>query len=236
MSLSRSQPVAKHMGLSLSLPFNLPCLCLVTDRTIGEPGTLVDRIAQAVAGGVDMVQLREKDLLGGEMLKLATSIQEAIAGKAILIVNERVSVALAAGADGVQLGEDALPVSAARRLVGPQALIGRSVHSADGAGEAVAQGADFLVAGTMYATRSHPGINPVGPSLIRSIAQQQVRASNPLPIIGIGGITVNNLGEVIRAGASGVAVISSILASSDPKLEARALKNAMLDAWQDLRC
>ena len=194
---------------------------------------MVDRIAQAVAGGVDMVQLREKDLPGGEMLSLATAIQKAAAGKAVLIVNERVDVALAAGADGVQLAEDALPIAQVRRLVGPQALIGRSVHSVEGAGVAVAEGADFLVAGTIYATRSHPKANPVGPKLIRSITQQQAGTSKPLPVIGIGGITVDNLDEVIRAGASGVAVITSILASLDPNGEARKLKNAMLDVWQD---
>ena len=193
---------------------------------------MVDRIAQAVAGGVDMVQLREKDLPGGEMLSLAIAIQKAAAGNAVLIVNERVDVALAAGADGVQLAEDALPIAQVRRLVGPQALIGRSVHSVEGAGVAVAEGADFLVAGTIYATRSHPKANPIGPKLIRSITQQQGGASKPLPVIGIGGITVDNLDEVIRAGASGVAVITSILASLDPKGEARKLKNAMLDVWQ----
>lgn len=194
---------------------------------------MADRVSLAVAGGVDMVQLREKDLPAGELLKLATAIQKAIAGRAVLIVNERVDVALAAEADGVQLGEDALPIHPVRQLVGSQTLIGRSVHSADGAEKAIAEGADFLVAGTMYATRSHPGIEPVGPSLIFSIAQQQAVAANPSPIIGIGGITAGNLGEVIRAGASGVAVITSILASADPEEEARKLKNAMLDVWQD---
>ena len=194
---------------------------------------MVDRIALAVAGGVDMVQLREKDLSGGALLNLANAIQNAVAGKAILVVNERVDVALAAGAYGVQLGEDALPIAPVRRLIGAQALIGRSVHSVEGAGKAVAEGADFLVAGTIYATRSHPKANPVGPKLIQNIAQQQAETSNPLPVIGIGGISVDNLDEVIRAGASGVAVITSILASPDPKEEARKLKNAMLDVWRD---
>ncbi len=94
-----------------------PCLCLVTDRTVvkGDRGNLVERVAQAVRGGVDLVQLREKDLPGGELLELASSLLEAIGGRAKLIVNERADVALAVGAQGVQLGEDALPVSAARK-------------------------------------------------------------------------------------------------------------------------
>lgn len=215
------------MGLTL------PCLCLVTDRSIGEPDSLVDRIAQAVDGGVDMVQIREKDLPGGELLKLVNHIQKVLAGKAILIVNERVDVAVAAGADGVQLGEDALPIAATRKMVGPQSLIGRSVHSINGAEDAVIQGADFLLAGTMYATRSHAGVNPAGPRLIESIVRQQTRDSKLLPVIGIGGITAANLGDVIQAGASGVAVITSILASADPRVDASKLKNAMLDAWRD---
>ena len=163
---------------------------------------------------------------------LAIAVQKAVAGNAIVIVNERVDVALAAGADGVQLGEDALPIAPVRRLVGSRALIGRSVHSAEGAGKAVAEGADFLVAGTMYSTRSHPGVNPVGPILIQSIAKQQAESLISIPVIGIGGITADNLVEVVSAGASGVAVISSILASPDPREEARKLKNAMLEVWQ----
>lgn len=227
-SLSQSRLAVSFMGLS----FPLPCLCLVTDRSVGDPGTLVQRVSLAVSGGVDIVQLREKDLPGGELLGLANAIQQAIAVNAIMLINERVDVALAAGADGVQLREDGLPIAPVRRMLGSQSLIGRSVHSADGAAKAGAEGADFLVAGTMYATRSHPGVQPIGPSLIRDIVQQQAGTPNPLPVIGIGGITEDNLGEVVRAGASGVAVITSILASSDPKGEARKLKNAMLKVWQ----
>jgi thiamine-phosphate diphosphorylase len=180
-----------------------------------------------------MVQLREKDLPGGLLLKSAIDIREAIAGRALLIVNERVDVALAARSHGVQLGEEALPIGSVRQFAGSHVLIGRSVHSIESARQAVADGADFLVAGTMYATRSHPGAEPIGPSLVRNIARLQAGTSNPLPVIGIGGITVENVGEVMGAGASGVAVITSILASADPKAEATRLKNAMLGAWPD---
>jgi thiamine-phosphate diphosphorylase len=206
-----------------------PCLCLVTDRKVGDEAALVDRVAEAVAGGVDMVQLREKDLHGGLLLELAASLKRRIGDRALFIVNERADVAMAAGADGVQLGEQALPVAAVRSLVGPEALIGRSVHSEDGAEEAAADGADFLVVGTMYATRSHPGIVPAGPALLRRIARRC-----RLPLIGIGGISPDNVGEVLRAGALGVAVITSVLGASHPGEEARRLKQAMLDAWMDL--
>lgn len=204
-----------------ALPY--PCLCLVTDRRVARDNDdLAARVAAAVAGGVDLVQLREKDLPGGQLLKLATTLEERISGRAWLIINERVDVAAALPAAGVQLGEDALPVAAARWLLGPDALLGRSVHSLAGANVAVVDGADFLIAGTMYASRSHPGEPPAGPELIRQIA-----ADIDTPILGIGGITPDNVGAVMQAGASGVAVITNILAATDPEQAAARLKAAM---------
>ncbi|MCH7737793.1 MAG: thiamine phosphate synthase [Chloroflexi bacterium] len=190
-------------------------------------GDLVERVTQAVLGGVDLVQLREKDLPGGELLELAQSLLEAIGGRAKLIINERADVALAAGAQGVQLGEDGLPVSAARQTVGSEALIGRSVHSVPAAVQAEAMGADFLVVGAMFASRSHPGVVPAGPGLVR-----QISGDCRLPLIGIGGITPENAPDVIEAGASGVAVITNILAAQDPKAAAAKLKEAICEAWR----
>ena len=210
-------------------PLPKPCLCLVTDRSVGDPKTLVSRVAQAVEGGVDLVQLREKDLPGGVLLELAQEIKQAIGDRAALVVNERIDVALAAGGLGVQLGEEALPVQTARRILGPEFLIGRSVHSVDGAIVAEGQGADFLVVGTMYASNSHPGAEPAGPTLV-----QHITRSCTLPVIGIGGITTGNLDAVLSAGACGVAAITSILASPDPRGAAKALKQALDQAWAGL--
>ena len=117
-------------------------------------------------------------------------------------------------------------MAVAREIAGQDFLIGRSVHSEGGAAQAVAQGADFLVVGTMYTTRSHPGGAPVGPGLVRRIA-----ANCRTPLIGIGGINESNASQVLMAGASGIAVITSILASPDPKQAAQTLKRAMLDSW-----
>ncbi|MCH7714383.1 MAG: thiamine phosphate synthase [Chloroflexi bacterium] len=202
-----------------------PCLCLVTDRSLVGSVSLIPLVVQAVEGGVDMVQLREKDLPSGQLLKLAQSLKDAIQDKALLIINERVDITMVIGASGVQLGEDGLPVEPARRLLGPEYLIGRSVHTVAGAVLAQTQGAGFLVAGTMYATRSHPGSAPAGPGLVEEMAEKC-----RLPIIGIGGITPDNLGPVIQAGACGVAVITSILASDQPRRAAEELKQALLEA------
>ena len=174
------------------------------------------------------MQLREKDLPGGELLELAWSLLEAIGGRAKLIVNERADVALAVGARGVQLGEDALPVSAARKTVGSGALIGRSVHSTLAASQAEADGADFLVVGAMFASHSHPGEEPAGPDLMRRVSR-----TCRLPLIGIGGITPENAPQLIEAGASGVAVITNILAASDPEAAAAELKEAIREAWRN---
>lgn len=212
--------------MAVSLP--RPLLCLVTDRTLGDETTMVGRITAAVAGGVDMVQLREKDLPGGLLLELAQEIRRAAGDRPLLMINERADVALAVGAAGVQLGEEGLPVSTARAILGPQRLVGRSVHSVEGAVEAAGQGTDLLVVGTMFSTRSHPGAAPIGPVLIRQIS----RRCN-VPMIGIGGITTGNLGEVLKAGACGIAVISSILGAEDPEEAARELKQAMLAEWSE---
>ena len=212
--------------MAISLP--QPLLCLVTDRTLGEEATMVDRIAAAVAGGVDMVQLREKDLPGGRLLELAREIVSSVENRPLLMVNDRADVALAAGAAGVQLGEEGLPVSTAREILGPHRLVGRSVHSVEGAVEAASQGADMLIVGTMFQTRSHPGAAAVGPVLLSQISQRC-----NVPMIGIGGINTTNLGEVLSAGACGVAVISSILTATDPEEAARELKQAMLAEWTE---
>ena len=212
--------------MDMAAELNLPCLCLVADCSVVDPDYLPARVAAAVDGGVTLVQLRAKEMPGGRLLALANELMQAIGGRAVLLVNERVDVAAAARAGGVQLGEEALPVSAATALLAPGSLVGRSVHSVQGAGSAVDDGADFLLVGTMFATASHPGAEPAGPALLREIAGRC-----ELPLIGIGGITPGNVAEVMEAGASGVAVIRSVLAAADPRAAANELAAAMRDAW-----
>lgn len=204
----------------------LPCLCLVTDRHLCGEASLVERVALAVQGGVNMVQLREKDLPGGRLLALAKELKQAVGQQALLVVNERVDVALAAGAHGVQLGEEALPITEARRLVGREALIGRSVHSTEGALRAQNQGADFLVLGTIFPSRSHPGEKAAGVGLVAQVVER-----GKLPVLAIGGVNQQNAPQVMAAGASGVAVVGAILGSNDPRRAAQELWATIARYW-----
>ncbi|MDE2788573.1 MAG: thiamine phosphate synthase [Chloroflexota bacterium] len=203
-----------------------PALCLVTDRRVCPPDELPDRVSAAVAGGVDIVQLRDKDEAGGALLEQANALLEITSGSAIILINERADVAAACRAGGVQLGEAAMPTAAVRPLLPDGSIIGRSVHSVDGAIRAQASGADFLLVGTMFATRSHPGEEPSGPGLLERIRAAGASA----PLLAIGGITADNVAQVMQAGADGAAVITAILASPDPEMAASQIKSAMLDA------
>ena len=199
-----------------------PCLMVVTDRVLcGGVDALVAAVEAAVSGGADAVQLREKDLADGELLALARRLREVTRG-ALLVVNGPLEVAVAVEADGVHLPEDAPMLPRPRRGF----LVGRSVHSAEAARRAEAAGVDYLVAGPVYETRSHPGVAPAGPALIEETARA-VR----VPVLAIGGVTPERVEEVVLAGASGVAVISAVLGAPDQRAAAEALRTALDEAW-----
>ena len=204
------------------LPF--PALCLVTDRgqTGGRP--LDEVVALALHGGVNMVQLREKDLPSGKLTETALALRLLTKGRALLFINDRVDVAIASGADGVQLGEEAMTVSAARKA-GAGLLVSRSVHDVEGAARAQKDGADLLVAGTIFPSGSHPGACPAGVELL-----ERLRAEVSVPYIAIGGVNERNAPHAIAAGAAGVAVIGAITRSDDPKRAARGLMSSIADA------
>ena len=202
-----------------------PIVALVTDRNLaGGPDALVDAVARAVDNGVNLVQMREKDLPDAVQLALAQRLREVTNGKALLFVNDSVSIAEASGADGVQLTENSRSIASARARAARPLLIGRSVHGVDAAREAAAQGADLLVVGTVYDSPTHPGQPPAGVGLVGWCAQSGV------PVLGIGGITAENAVAVVHAGASGVAVISAILGSANPADAAARLVAAISDA------
>ncbi len=207
-----------------------PSLMLVSDRSLcaGVDG-LVAAVEAAVTGGVDAVQLREKDMPSEELLPLARRLRQATLGRAeptggqaLLLVNGPLAVALAADADGVHLPEDASPVERPRRSF----LIGRAVHSLAAARRAEAEGVDYLIAGPVYETRSHPGREPAGLALI-----EEVTRSVRTPTLAIGGVTAGRVEDLVRAGASGVAVISAILAQPDERAAAEGLRRALDVAW-----
>ncbi|MHB1006532.1 MAG: thiamine phosphate synthase [Chloroflexota bacterium] len=205
----------------------LPALCLVSDCQLAGGDRLLDVVAAAVAGGLTMLQLREKDLSAGELYALGLRVRPMLGRRCALVVNDRLDVALALGADGVQLGAGGLPVAAARRLAGAHLLIGRSVHAVAEAVAAERDGADFLLLGTIYPSRSHPGEPGAGPGLVA-----RVRAAVALPLVAIGGIAAGNVAEVMAAGADGVAVISAIMGARDPSAAAAALAAGAQAAWR----
>jgi len=200
----------------------VPCLALVTDRHLCQALSLEEAVAQAVEGGANLVQLREKDLPAAELSALAEKLRAVTQGRALFLVNDRLDVALACAADGVHLPERGLPVAVARRLAGEGFIIGRSVHSVAEALRAQAEGADYVQAGTIFASRSHPDQSVAGLGLLEAVA-----AAVTIPILAVGGITAANVGEVMGAGASGAAVISAILGAPSPREAARDLAKAM---------
>lgn len=199
-------------------------LYLVTDRhnTGGRP--LVPLLREALGAGLRAIQLRERDLGTRPLLALAEdSLRAARAAGAKMLINDRVDLVMALGADGVHLRSSSLPVRAARRLLGPDGLIGVSVHAADEVVEVEAEGADFAVLGPIYETPSKLAYGkPIGVQPI----EEAVRRSR-LPVFAIGGITLERVGDVRRAGASGVAVIASILGAESVSSATRAFLDAL---------
>ena len=198
----------------------------MTDRLRCNGRRIEDVVDAAVDGGVGLVQLREKDLPAAELYALALRLKDVVGRRALLFVNDRVDIALAANADGVQLGENALPLEAARQIAGDRVrnslLLGRSVHSVAGALKAEAQGADLLVLGTIFPTASHPGAVTGGSRIV-----QEVASAVSVPFLGIGGIDATNAGEVIAQGAVGAAVITAITTAEYPAAAAADLLAAM---------
>lgn len=200
-----------------------PTLYVVLDRATTRGRDLDDLLQAVIDGGCRMVQLREKEWPSGRLLPVA----ERLLGRArragiTFIVNDRVDLAVVLGADGVHLGQDDLPARAARPLLRPGMLLGVSTHSVAQARVARDDGADYVAVGSMFATATKADFQLVGPGLLR-----ELRPDIRVPLIGIGGITAANVGDVIRAGADGVAVISAVCAAADPTAATRRLLEAI---------
>jgi thiamine-phosphate pyrophosphorylase len=199
---------------------------LVTDRTRYGDRSLEDIFVPALAGGVNMIQLREPDMSVRDQLGEAERTRRLALGGVPLLVYDRVDVAVAAHADGVHLPPDGLPCAAAKEA-GRGLLVGRSVASVAEAVAAEQAGADYLVVEPVFFSFYSQGRSPTGPTLVR-----RIKAKVRLPLLAGGGITAGNAHQVIAAGADGVAVITEIVEADDPRQAARELTETMRQAWE----
>jgi thiamine-phosphate diphosphorylase len=194
-------------------------ICVVTDRRrLVPPGApesdarrcLLAQVRHAVDAGIELIQVRERDLDAAALASLVSDVCASVRGSATrVVVNDRLDVALACGAHGVHLRSDSIPVAAARRLAPPGFLIGRSVHGIDDLGAAL--GADYLIAGTVFRSDSKGESHPLlGLEGLRAIA----RASQA-PVLAIGGLTIDRVGDAAAAGAAGIAAIGLFMRPAD---------------------
>ncbi|MEW6447138.1 MAG: thiamine phosphate synthase [Bacillota bacterium] len=166
---------------------------------------------EAIRGGAGLIQLREKKLPAKSFLELARLLREVTNEAGVpLIINDRVEIAAASGADGVHLGQEDLPVSEARRILGDHAIIGVSTHSVAEAVAAEQDGADYIGVGPVFATATKPGLEPKGLPLLTAVIQ-----AVQIPVVAIGGINPENVASVVEAGANRVAVISAVAGAPD---------------------
>lgn len=197
---------------------SLQLIAITDDLRDGVTG-LVDRCVAAVRGGATMVQLRLKDEPARTLVSVARELVAAL--PVPVIVNDRTDVALAAGAAGVHVGVDDLPVRALRPVVPPGFIIGASFGSE--VERAHAEGADYVGIGPVFATASKPDAGDA----IGAAGLARLVATAPAPAVGIGGVDATNAADVIRAGAVGVAVIRAVLGAADPEAAARTIRHAI---------
>jgi thiamine-phosphate pyrophosphorylase len=202
-------------------------LYLVTDRGLCGDRALEAVVAQAVQGGVACVQLREKDLSTGAFVALARSLKALLVPLGVpLVINDRLDVALAAGADGVHVGQEDMPCELVRQFMGPRAIIGLSVETWADVVRAQDQDVDYL------------GVSPVFPTPTKTDTKAawgfegiaRIRAFSRHPLVAIGGLNAANAARAVRAGAGGIAVVSAICASPDPCAAARELAACIREA------
>ena len=195
-------------------------LYLITDRHQSGGSDLTEVVRQSLEGGTRAVQLREKDLSGAEVYRMALELR-ALTRRygARLMINDRLDIALAVEADGVQLGINSMPVDAARRLLGPQMIIGYSAHAIDEALRVQADGADFITFSPVYHTPSKAAYGE--PCGVKKLAD--AACALEIPVIALGGIGQTNITEALSANVQGIAVISAIIAAADPRAAAVSL-------------
>lgn len=197
---------------------------MLTDSELQSKFSPLELARRAVAGGADTIQFRRKSGSTRELIAEAQELRAFCRRHGVaFIVNDRVDVALAAGADGVHLGQEDLPIPLARQLLGPERLIGGSASTAEEAWRCAAQGADYVGFGPVYPTGSKPDAAPV----CGLAALESLTGALPVPVIAIGGIDAGNAAALLHCGAHGIAVISAVCCREDPEAAARELALAI---------
>ena len=199
-------------------------LYVCTDRRLMSSASVEESVQKAIRGGATMIQLREKDVTGREFYETAVRLKRLTAYYHVpLIVNDRIDIAMAVGAEGVHLGQKDMPASAARKLLGADKIIGVSAAEVEEAQKALEEGADYLGVGAMYGTSTKTDTRPV---TMETLAQ--IRQAVEIPIVVIGGIGKGNAMNFRRLGIDGIAVVSSVVAQPDVEAAAAELKKIFL--------
>lgn len=211
--------LAERVGSALMINRSKQLHIVTTGRQELEEVTAILR--RLPVGMIDALHIREKHRSARELIRWVETLKPLLPDSAVLL-NDRVDAALAAGADGVQLGGGSLTPAEARPLLPRGMRIGRSVHAPEEAAEAALQGADFVVYGHIYESGSKAGLAARGLEALAHTVQ-----ASPVPVIAIGGISPERAGEVLAAGAAGIAVLSGILLHDDPALQTERFRRAM---------
>ena len=199
-------------------------LHILTDTVLQSRFSHMEITRLAIAGGADTIQYRQKSGSTREMIEIARNMKRLCSEAGVtFIVNDRLDVAIAAEADGVHLGQDDFPIPMARDLLGEGRIIGGSAATLDEARKCLSEGADYVGFGPVYPTSSKDDAGPVsGIDILKQVVEVI-----PLPIIAIGGVSAENIPDVMRAGAHGIAVISAVCCQDDPEEATRALYQAL---------
>jgi len=209
---------ALHDGLRLHV---------LTDRALSRGRSTAEVVTAALAGGATVVQLRDKERTGATLVRVGHHLRALTRARGgLLIVNDRVDVALAIDADGAHVGQDDLPAREARRVLGPDRLLGVSARTVEEAVRAAGEGADYIGFGPVFPTTTK---GEAGPPRGLEDLRRACRAV-AVPIVAIGGITPDNVGDVLVAGAAGVAVIAAVVTAPDIAAATRTLREAIRDA------
>ncbi len=190
-------------------------LYFITDSKLTKK-TILDDVRAAIDAGVKVIQYREKEKTTKEMIQEAQEIKELCKDKSIFLINDRIDIALAIGADGVHLGNDDMPYEEARKLLKDK-IMGITIHNKEESIQAENMGADYIGVSPIFETKTKPDAGPAsGLGLI-----EDLKNTVGIPMVAIGGINLDNIGSVIQAGATSAAVISAIVTKEDVEAECR---------------